>query len=186
MKDRVIGSMQAVARWPDKNQLDYHETPRIAIDALLDRVSFEGEIWECASGNGAISIPMQERGYQVYSSDIQKECYGDGGVDFLLSDRKTQNVVTNPPFNKMNDFIKHALDVSTGKVCLLSNLNCLSGKGHLWIFRDTPIDRIMIFSYIIPWLKDGVWKSGGFLRHMWLVFDKAVEIGQPKIEWISR
>jgi 2-polyprenyl-3-methyl-5-hydroxy-6-metoxy-1,4-benzoquinol methylase len=60
----------------------------------LDNQKFEGNIWECACGNGAMSKVMIKNGYDVYSSDLINRDYGETGVDFLESDRQVDNIVT--------------------------------------------------------------------------------------------
>ena len=37
---------------------DFYPTPLIAIEALLDHENFDGDIWEPACGDGAISAPV--------------------------------------------------------------------------------------------------------------------------------
>ena len=37
---------------------DFYPTPLVAIEALLDHASCDGDIWEPACGDGAISAPV--------------------------------------------------------------------------------------------------------------------------------
>ena len=54
----------------DREKDDFYPTPMAATQSLLDRQKFEGNIWECACGNGAMSKVMIDNGYDVYSSDL--------------------------------------------------------------------------------------------------------------------
>ena len=54
----------------DREKDDFYPTPPNATQSLLDNQKFEGNIWECACGNGAMSKVMEESGYEVYSSDL--------------------------------------------------------------------------------------------------------------------
>ena len=73
----------------DRQKDDFYPTPPDAIYPLLEREKFEGEIWECACGDGAISNILKEYNYNVYSSDLINRNYGETGVDFLKSNKKT-------------------------------------------------------------------------------------------------
>ena len=72
----------------DREKNDFYPTPESATQALLDRQKFQGNVWECACGNGAMSKLMIKNGYDVYSSDLIDRGYGDTGIDFLKSDKK--------------------------------------------------------------------------------------------------
>ena len=69
----------------DRNKNDFYPTPPEATLALLNKQKFEGNIWECACGDGAISKILIDEGYDVYSSDLIDRNYGDVGLDFLES-----------------------------------------------------------------------------------------------------
>ena len=56
----------------DRNKNDFYPTPPEATLALLDKQKFEGNIWECACGDGAISKILIDKGYNVYSSDLNR------------------------------------------------------------------------------------------------------------------
>lgn len=61
--------------------VDFYQTPTWAIEKLLEVVTFEGNILEPCSGNGAISKVLEEHGYNVVSQDIRDDesVYGVGG-----------------------------------------------------------------------------------------------------------
>ena len=84
------------------------------------------DIWECACGNGAMSEVIKENGYNVYSSDLIDRGYGDIGIDFLQSNRKVDNIVTNPPFNLATEFTLKAFELAKHKVVMLSNFNFIA------------------------------------------------------------
>src|SRR3546814_11582916 len=98
---------------------DFYPTPPEGTRALLSVERFEGEIWEPACGDGAISKELEAAGHTVYSTDLIDRGYGTPGVDFLLDYSTTAaNIVTNPPFKLAEEFARHALARSTGKVCM--------------------------------------------------------------------
>ena len=49
---------------------DFYPTQFEATQSLLDRQKFNGEIWECACGDGSMSKVLINNGYNVYSSDF--------------------------------------------------------------------------------------------------------------------
>src|SRR5690348_10540948 len=109
---------------------DFYPTPEIATVKLLEIETFQGEIWEPACGDGAISRVLERYGYLVKSTDLIDRGYGEGGLDFLRSQYRTRNIVTNPPFKFANKFIHHALTHATAKVVMLLRLNFLESKSR--------------------------------------------------------
>ena len=85
----------------DRVKNDFYATPSNATEELLKRETFDGSIWECACGDGAISKLLIEKGYEVYSSDLIDRGYGETGIDFLKSNKKFDNIITNPPFSPL-------------------------------------------------------------------------------------
>ena len=92
--------------WRDPD--DFYLTPPEVTRALLKVEKFDGKIWEPACGNGAMSSVLQEAGYDVVSSDLKDRGYGDV-ENFLTSIRVSENIVTNPPFDHDEDFVRRAL-----------------------------------------------------------------------------
>lgn len=59
---------------------DFYPTPEIATVLLLENEKFEGEIWEPACGDGAMSTVIERYGYPVKSTDLIDRGYGRGGM----------------------------------------------------------------------------------------------------------
>src|SRR5215210_7553490 len=89
------GFKPTVKRFADLDGPDYFPTPAWATYALIDNEAFEGDIWECACGDGAMSSVLETIGIPVYSSDLYQRPYGDAGKDFLTTERRATNIVTN-------------------------------------------------------------------------------------------
>ena len=81
---------------------DFYPTPRNAVEELLKVEKFDGDIWEPACGDGAISKVLEEYGHTVYSTDLIDRGYGHTGAeyDFLTYKHPSNNIITNPPFTK--------------------------------------------------------------------------------------
>jgi len=161
-------------------QDDFYATPDHAIRDILNRVTFSGEIWEPACGDGAISKALKMRGYQdVYSTDLVDRGYGDNHFDFLKSHRGTNNIITNPPFNISTKFVIHALDLATDKVVIFNKLTFLEGQTRRKIlFSKYNLESVYIYSARV-----GFQGGGGMLAFAWYVFDKKFH-GNPQLEWI--
>lgn len=93
-----------------RRELDYYPTPPDVTHALMRFLDLAPcTIWEPACGNGAMSDVLAQYGHTVISSDLRNTGYGDSGIDFLAAARECDAVITNPPFNISEAFIRHAL-----------------------------------------------------------------------------
>lgn len=159
---------------------DFYATPQRGIEELLNRETFEGEIWEPACGDGAISKKLIEKGYNVFSSDIVNRGYGDAHFDFLNQLRPTDNVVTNPPFNISTKFTLHALNLARRKVAILNKLSFLEGKERRdKLYSLNKLKTVYVFSERLTFNND----TGGMLAFAWFVFDKEYD-NNPTIKFI--
>src|SRR5579872_4425522 len=92
------GFKPTTKRSADLDGPDFFPTPAWATHALVENEKFSGDIWECACGDGAMSEVLKLTGNRVESSDLFDRGYGETGHDFLASDRRAENIITNPPF----------------------------------------------------------------------------------------
>ncbi|MGY8685129.1 hypothetical protein Q2941_46435 [Bradyrhizobium sp. UFLA05-153] len=91
------GFKPTAKRFADLGGPDFFPTPAWATFALIDNEKFNGEIWECACGDGSMSRVLEQTCQPVRSSDLYDRGYGEAGVDFLRAERTTDNVITNGP-----------------------------------------------------------------------------------------
>ena len=100
MKNGGKSKVSAInSRHPKRAAFEFYPTPPEATRALLSVESFEGDIWEPACGDGAISKVLEAAGYQVVSTDLIDRGFGAGGHNFLKSSRPlAKNIITNPPY----------------------------------------------------------------------------------------
>lgn len=171
----------AVGARKNLNKHDFYPTPEIATVRFLEQEKFEGEIWEPACGDGAMSRVIERYGYPCKSTDLIDRGYGEGGVDFLRSTYQTENIVTNPPFILANKFIHHALTHASKKVAFLLRLNMLESKGREKLFTKFPFARLYVHSRRIPFAaKTG---SSNAIAFAWYVWDYA-HVGDPVIKFL--
>jgi hypothetical protein len=179
------GFKPTLKRHADLDGPDFYPTPAWATRALVENERFKGEIWESACGNGAMAEVLEETGCPVYSSDLYNRGFGEAGVDFLTAQRRSANVVTNPPYNSAEGFLSKALEVAEHKVALLLRLAFLEGANRQrTIFTEVPPTRVWVFSERITFYPAGaVQKGSGTTAYAWFVWDKQ-SLGQTELKWL--
>lgn len=175
-----------IKRVADLGGPDYYPTPRWATFALIDNEEFRGDIWECACGDGAMSQVLEETGCPVRSSDLHQRGYGEDGVDFLQATQRTSNIVTNPPYNSAEGFVKRGVALADQKFALLLRLAFLEGGNRArTIFTDTPPSRVWVFSERITFYMKGAEKAGsGTTAYAWFVWDKEAP-NRTELRWLQ-
>ncbi|MCL2556870.1 MAG: hypothetical protein FWE09_00160 [Treponema sp.] len=132
------------------------------LDALeRDGLALRGPIWEPAAGLGDISKVLARRGHEVLSSDAFP--YSDGEVevsgptDFLAAPLPPgcRTILTNPPFNALEDFLLRALSHGTD-VVFVARLGFLSSERRRRIFSRARPAFVYVFSKRAKCLKDGI------------------------------
>ena len=178
----IVGSSRRNGK---REKDDYYPTPKYAVKELLERELFNGDIWECACGEGDISDVLINYGYQVRSSDIIDRNYGIV-EDFFNSDYTTKNIITNPPYKHALEFVNKAKEKSDNKIAMFLKTVFLESERRKTMFDDKifPLKSIYQFSKRVTLYKNGVkMKNSGMIAYAWFVWDKNYE-GKPIIEWI--
>jgi hypothetical protein len=167
---------------------DFYPTPPEGTRALLRVERFDGPIWEPACGDGAISRVLEEAGHEVISTDLVDRGFGTPRTDFLMEwQPRAPNIVTNPPFKHAEEFARHALGLTTGKVAMLCRLAWLEGKERRRMFESTPLARVWVFAGRLTMLRSGFdgGKGGGSMTAFaWFVWEHRHQ-GPPTLGWVS-
>jgi hypothetical protein len=188
---RGIGTRSASK---DERGDDFYQTPKEAIVALLCVERFSRRVWEPSCGHGAISKVMEEAGYDLLLSDlIDRGCATQQGevqqqIDFLLSASSFASdngfedcdIVSNPPFGLVNDYIHHALTAHRPrKMAMLLNLNMMCGadneKRNFWL-ETWPPARVWVFSRRLPMMHRDGWDgplAGSSMNAAWFVWERS-------------
>ena len=133
-------------------------------EALLRRVKFRGEIWECAAGEGDMAKVLRRGGYKVRETDILTD-----GTDFLTQSTAWKgSIVTNPPYSLADEFIHRAIRLASEQVAMLLPIGSLGGQRRyksLWGIRPpclviSVVDRM-------PMVRGG----HSQFNHVWCVWD---------------
>lgn len=169
--------------------IDFYQTPTWAIEKLLEKEKFVGEILEPCSGAGAISKVLELNGYNVISQDLREDdgVYGGKGKDIfnIDTDYHIDNIVTNPPFCVAQEFIEKSLHIANNKVVMLLKLSFLEGAKRFDFFQNTPLKKIYVFCKRVTMYPEGTEKpkNSGTIAYAWFVWEKGYE-GQPMVDWI--
>jgi hypothetical protein len=171
----INGSFKpATKRFADIDGPDFFPTPAWATHALIDNERFKGPIWECACGDGAMARVLEKMPNRVEASDLYDRGYGEAGKDFLKTRRKIANIVTNPPYNSAEGFVRVGIQTATQKFALLLRLAFLEGRNRCeTIFSVHPPSRVWVFSERISFYPTGAIRKGtGTTAYAWFVWDK--------------
>lgn len=116
-----------------RKEADFYPSPPDVTVALMNFLKLsEGTfVWEPASGDGAMARILERYVSEVAATDLRTESsiYGDGGFDFLdhgNGDRialigDPDWIITNPPFNLSEGFIRKALSITPNVAMLLKS-----------------------------------------------------------------
>jgi hypothetical protein len=172
--------------------LDLYETPEAATRTLLAVESFLGPVWEPAAGRGAIVRVLRKAGHKVIAADIKDNAYccpdAIGGVDFLKEQHApagVETIITNPPFMRADEFVRHALNL-VPRVVMLLRVLFIAGVGRSDILEGGRLARVHVFRERIETRRDG-WEGPHGSSPMslaWFVWEREHE-GPPEIHRIS-
>lgn len=178
------GFKPTTKRCADLDGPDFYPTPAWATYALIDNELFRGGIWECACGDGAMSEVLSDTDNYVESSDLYDRGFGEIGHDFLTTERRVTNIITNPPYHSAQGFVATALEAADSKFALLLRLAFLEGANRArTIFHKHPPSRVWVFSERITFYPKGAQRAGsGTTAYAWFVWDKD-HVGPTELEW---
>jgi hypothetical protein len=163
--------------------LDLYETPSVAVEALLRVEKLPHHIWEPACGRGAIVNVLRSAGHSVVATDIANYGIpitppGYWNRDFLLetdAPEGTEAIVTNPPFQRAEEFVAHALDLAPLVVMLLRSAFYESER-RCHILEDCGLVRIHTFRKRLPMMHRDGWegrKANSGMSFSWFIWDCA-------------
>lgn len=136
MTEHTIATALVKAQKAHKRKAaDFYPSPPDVTVALMEFLQLPPEqfIWEPACGDGSMSRVIEAYDQNVLSTDLREDSgYGQGGVDFLTFDTDPKAgipysavyndwIITNPPFNLAEAFIRKSLSITPNVAMLLSN-----------------------------------------------------------------
>lgn len=179
-------------RSPAEGGDELHETPAVAVHALLKAEDLPQRLWEPGCGYGAIVRVLRATGRSVASSDHR--AYDTPDQDFVqdfltatAAPEGTEAIVGNPPFSKAAEFVRHGLTL-VPKVIMLLRLAFLESTttSRLDIMEGGRLARVHVFRKRLPKMHRFGWtgkKASPDEGHAWFVWD-AAHRGPPTVHWL--
>jgi hypothetical protein len=101
------------------------------------------------------------RGNLVVATDLYDRGFGEPGIDFLTTNRTADNIVTNPPYNAAEGFVRVGVKSARRKFALLLRLAFLEGANRAnTIFAKCPPSRVWVFSERVTFYAVGAAQKG--------------------------
>lgn len=180
----------------ERQKDDWYPEPSWCVELLADAEQFAAHIWDPCCGGGTIPKVFEARGHKVLGTDLVWRGYGpkaNGGVihNFLSipkgTTRASGDIVMNPPYKLLSQFIDKALTLKPGKVAVLTRLSFLGSEvRHDW-FVDLPVQRVWVLSNR-PSMPPGdvaVEAKGGMADYCWIVLKPGWN-KEPRLNWLAR
>jgi hypothetical protein len=136
---------------------EHFDTPEYAVKPLIFQMRYAGytpgncTAWECTDtyGRSGITTALRKDGYSVEATNFDfLNCVVEGHWDMI---------VTNPPFNKKDQFIKRCIDYSK-PFALLLPLTALEGirRHHYWKSIEADFG-LLVLDKRVEFTGEGVW-----------------------------
>lgn len=178
---------------------DFYASPYAALPPLLvaERHRLPKTLWEPSCGNGALVLPLRNRGFNVVATDLHDwGCPAStGGVDFH-SEVATGfrpdvpfGIVTNPPFGAVEEYVERAVRLSP-YVALLLRLAFLESEGRMNWFPHVGLQRVHVIGERLPMMHrhgyEGPKTDKAGLCFAWFIFERdRPPLRRVPLRWIS-
>jgi hypothetical protein len=191
MERRMLDMSSQSLRHPlSERGLDLYETPAVAVEALLRAEKIPHRVWEPAAGRGAIVRVLRDRGHAVIASDV----FDYGGLHFVgdfLEQRQMPAgcdcILTNPPYQIVEPFVAHALDLAP-RVIMLLRLAFLESERRCEILENRGLARVHLFRKRLPMMHRDGWqgrKATSGMAFGWFVWIRGYDTGPTIVDRIS-
>lgn len=182
-----------------RQEEDFYATEPKALSIFLDKLKEDGielakNLWEPSCGQGHLSKELEQRGYEVLSTDLIDRGYGEGGIDFLddflinRSEYFEGDIITNPPFKLAEKFVEKGMErlyTNGNKLILFLKIQFLEGQKRKELFKKYPPKYVYCNSARQLCAKDGEFEkyTATTQFYAWYVWEKGFT-GETIIRWI--
>ena len=178
----------------ERDEHDWYLDPEFCTEFLMDKVYFEGPIYDPACGQGNILNVFDSRGYVTTGCDIVDRGWPKmyPTADFLRDDRihmgLIRNIVCNPPYKLAERFIRRSLAVAHGQIAILTRLDFLGSQKRYDLFQGTNPRPFLVLVLsrrpsMPPGWKDEVKGEGGQQDYCWVCWDATGFNMNTQIRW---
>ena len=167
---------------------EHYVEPQWCSERLFEEERFVGGVYDPACGFGRIVQSALKRNLNAYGNDIVDRGFNaaTAPADFFTHTGTHANIVSNPPFDRFEEFALHALKLA-GKVALIMPTARLNAARWL---EKTPLRRVWLLTprpsmppgHVI---KAGGKVGGGKSDYCWVVFEHGYD-GEPELRWLNR
>ena len=168
---------------------DFYSTDPSAITLLHKHGLLDNQpYWENAVGSGNLAKELTRLGYNVTkATDLYDRGYGESGINFLeCTEKFNGNIITNPPYFALNDFILKGIELSTNRLYIFARIQTLESQG-----RYNNIYKYYKPIYVCPFVKriqcyrDGRDKKySSAIAYAWFIWDNTVANNDTKVIWL--
>jgi hypothetical protein len=172
---------------PKRNGPDHWSTPDCLATALITHILPSlprAPIWEPASGDGALVRAIQATGHRVFANDIVD------GQDFLSTSPPPphcQSLITNPPFNRLDEFLRRAVELvespdnNLTAAVLLLRWDALTARGRALILQRAR--QIHVCTWRPRWIADST--TSPRWSFCWVTWRRGSS-GPPTLHFVKR
>lgn len=170
-------------------KLEAFETPRWAIESILDVELTTGRIVDPCSGLGAIGNVCRERGWRIEAMDVEnwEEHFPDrlplvpskiGSFFDYRSDLCNATVIMNPPFSMACEFVDYARQWNARKIICFQRQAWRESTGRRKWWENNPPARVWVCGARAPcWRFDLLGtekaeKSSSPTSYAWYVWER--------------
>jgi hypothetical protein len=169
---------------------DFYPTPIWVTQALVPHIpGYVRTVWEPAAGTGHMveALRFLAPRLVVLASDLRGSCNIAEADFFSLSLLGVDAIITNPPFDRSDEFVRHAISVVAprkGFVALLQRSDFDHAAGRRALF-SAPFAKRIVLTKRVTWFIEpltGRPKASPSVNHAWYIWDFRHE-GAPQIAY---
>lgn len=162
---------------------DWYPTPPEATIALLGSPwtpSHDEPVWEPAAGDGAMVAPLIAAGFAVTATDIEPMGENIGRQNFLHTRTlRAPQIITNPPFNLAEQFIRQAMGLKADYLALLLKATYWHAAGRMPLWREYRPSAILP----LTWRLDFMGLGQPTMDCSWVVWTARPSRGPVEVEY---
>ena len=136
---------------------------------------------------GSLTNELIRLGYSVpVNTDLFDRGFGEIGVDFLeCTDVFEGNIITNPPFSLLNEFIIKGLELASNKLYIFGRIQTVESIGR-WknIFKENKPVWICPFVKRIKCYTTSHEIKSSAVCYAWFIWDNKVDNEDTKVKWL--
>lgn len=168
---------------------DYYSTDESAIRLLHKHNLLDKDLpyFESACGGGRLAKELIRLGYNVTKAiDLFDRGYGDVGVDFFdIKEVFQGNLITNPPYSHINEWIQHSIDIASNKSYIFCRIQTIETLKRYEIFKENPPILICPFvKRINCYRNDNESVKNSAVCYSWFIWDNTIDNEDTKVKWL--